>query len=72
MNAVENKLSLCLSQSQDAGAVCGDSEPAEGSTAADRPDTRLCCPLQSAQGTTPVSMRPDTTQMSDSECVCAC
>lgn len=55
-------LSVCLPQGEDIGAVCRNSEPAEGSTPADRPDPHLCCPLQSAQGTAPVSIV--TSQMS--------
>lgn len=47
-------------QSEDSGAVCGNSEPAEGSKAADRPDARLRCPLQSAQGTAPQRHVPHT------------
>lgn len=38
-------------QGEDTGAVCGNGEPAKGSTPADYPDSPLCCPLQSAQGT---------------------
>lgn len=58
-----------LPQSEDFGAVCGNSESAEGSTPADRADTRLCCPLQFAQGTTSISIQSLLLRDPDSESV---
>lgn len=43
--------SLFSPQSEDSGAVCGDREDGEGSTPSDCPDSHLCCPLQSVEGT---------------------
>lgn len=43
---------LCVLQSEDTGAVCGLGQPGEGSASPHCPHAHLCCPLQSASGTT--------------------